>query len=99
MDDLREENHHCTRPGSGDGRTLLIAMHSNDVHGTRASAVVAKSELLSMRTKDFQNNIHDVHKSLLEKEREIDFRGKDNPDVLFSYSKLASRAQHRNSER
>ena len=54
MDNLWEEKHRWTIPGSGDGGTLLIAICSKNVHGTRASAAVANVELLSMRTKDFR---------------------------------------------
>ena len=80
---LREEKHHWTRPDGGDGGTLLVSICSKNSHGTRASEVVAKVELLSMRTKDFQHNIHSVNKSFLEKEREITFGGEDNLEALL----------------
>ena len=83
LDDLKEEEHHWKRPGGGDGGTLLTAVYSKNVHGTRASAVVAKSELLSMRSKDYQHNIQDVNKAFLLKEKEIAFGGESNPDALF----------------
>ena len=83
IDELKEERKCYIRPGGGDGLTILIAVHGKNSHGTRASAVVAKSELLSMRTKDFQHNIQDVNKAFLLKEREIAFGGESNPDVLF----------------
>ena len=83
IDELKEERQHWSRPGGGDGLTILIAVYGKNAHGTRASAVVAKSELLSMRTKDFQHNIQDVNKAFTMKEREIAFGGESNPDVLF----------------
>ena len=83
LDDLKDEEHHWKRPGGGDGGTLLTAVYSKNVHGTRASAVVAKSELLSMRSKDYQHNIQDINKAFLLKEKEIAFGGESNPDVLF----------------
>ena len=48
MDDMKDEKHLWTRPGSGDEATLLFATCSKNFHGARASAVVAKAELLSM---------------------------------------------------
>ena len=69
LDAMKDDEHHWKRPGGGDGGALLIAVHSKNVHGTRASAVVAKSELLSMRSKDYQHNIQDVNKAFLLKEK------------------------------
>ena len=53
IDELHGERQHWIRPGGGNGKTLLISMCCKNVHGTRASNVVANSELLSMRSKDF----------------------------------------------
>ena len=58
-------------------------MRSKNAHGTRASAVVTKSDLLFMRTKEFQHNIQDVNKAFLLKEREIAFGGESNSGMLF----------------
>ena len=80
---MKDNKHLWTRPGGGDGTTLLIEIYSKNGHGTRASAVVAKAELLSMRSKDFQHNMQDTNKAFLIKEKEIAFGGEDNPDVLF----------------
>ena len=76
LDDLKEEECHWKRFGGG-------AACSKNVHGTQASAVVAKSELLSMRSKDYQHNIQDANKAFLFKEKEITFSSENNPDVLF----------------
>ena len=83
LDESKNERQYWLRPGGGDGTALLIAIYGKNIHGTRASAVVAKSELLQMRSKDFQHNIQDVNKAFLLKEREIAFGGENNPDVLF----------------
>ena len=83
LDELKDDRHQWIRPGGGDGTTLLIAIYSKNAHGIRASAVVAKAELLQMRSKDYQHNIHDVNKAFALKEREIAFGGENNPDVLF----------------
>ena len=83
LDDLKEEERHWKRPGGGHGGMLLTAVCSKNVHGTWASAVVAKSELLSMRSKDYQHNIQDVNEVFLLKEKEIAFGSENNPDVLF----------------
>ena len=83
IDELNKERGQWIRPGGGDGTTLLIAIYSRNVHGTRVSAVVAKSELLSMRSKDLQHNIQDANKTFLLKEKEIVFGGEENPDVVF----------------
>ena len=58
-------------------------MQGKNTHSTRASAVVAKLELLSMRTKDFQHNIQDMNKAFLLKERDIVFEDESNPCVLY----------------
>ena len=83
VDDLNKECGNWIRPAGGDGTTMLIAIHSRNVHGTRASVVVAKSELLSMRSKDFQHDIEDTNKTFLLKEKEIVFYGEENSDALF----------------
>ena len=57
LKNIKEERLHWTRPGGGDGITLLIAICSKNAHGERVSTVVAKTELLSMKTKDFQHNV------------------------------------------
>lgn len=80
---VKDDEYHWKGPGGGDGGTLLIAVHSKNVHGTRASAVVDKSELLSMRSKHYQHNVQDINKAFLLKEKEIVFGGESNPDVLF----------------
>ena len=59
------------RPGGGDAITFPIGVHSKNVHGTRASAVVAKSGILSIRTKYFYHNIQDVNTFYAQKEHEI----------------------------
>ena len=49
IDDFpKETKAHWMRPGGGDAITFLIAVYSKNVHGTRASSVVAKADLLSM---------------------------------------------------
>ena len=88
LEAIKEERVHWKRPGGGDGITLLIEIYSKNAHGTRASAVVAKSELLSMKTKDFGHNIQDVNDIFLLKEKEISFGGEINPDVLFQLFKI-----------
>ena len=83
IDELKEDKQYWNRPSNGDGLTILIVVHGKNTYGTRASAVVTKSELLSIRTKDFQCNIQDTNKSFILKKREIVFGSESNPDVLF----------------
>ena len=71
------------RPGGGDAIAFLIAAQDKNVHGTRASAVIAKADLLSTRTKDFHHNTQDVNTFCTQKEQEITCGGEQNPDVLF----------------
>ena len=82
IDKLNDKWQYWTRPSSSDRKTLLIAIYSKNTHGTRASIVVAKAELLAIRTKDFQYNIQDVNKVFLLKEKET-FSSKRNLDILF----------------
>ena len=69
LDNIKEERLNWKRPGGEDGISLLIAVYNKNVHGTRASAVVAKTELLSMKTQDFQHNVLDVNSIFLLKEK------------------------------
>ena len=89
---MKNKRQYWNRLGSGDRLTILIAVYGKNSHGTRASTIVAKSELLPMRNKDFQYNIQDVNKAFILKEREIAFGGESNFDVLFSYFKFTSLA-------
>ena len=52
---MKEEMIYYTMPSERDGITLLIATCNTNGHGTRASAVAAKTELLSTK-KAFKDN-------------------------------------------
>ena len=69
--------------GGGDAITFLIAICSKNVHGTRASAVVTKADLLSIRTTDFHHNIQDASTFCTQKEHEIIYGGEQNLDILI----------------
>ena len=74
---------HWMRPGGSDAIDFLIAIHSKNVHGTRASSVVEKVDLLSIRTKDFHHSIQDASTFYAQKEQEIIYGREQNPDILF----------------
>ena len=80
---MKDERQYWIRSVSSDRLTILIAVCGKNAYSTKASAVGAKSELLSIRTKHFQHNIQDVNKAFLLKEREIAFRRESKSDVLF----------------
>ena len=87
MDDLQDDVVLFTRPGGGDGATLLISIYTKNSHGTVASAIVAKTELLSVNSKDFGHNIQDVNRFFHQKNNEINFAGQSNPDIVFQLFK------------
>ena len=70
-------------PGEGDGPTLLLRTHEQNSHRTRASAIVAKSELLKVDTKKIGHKIDDVNKLFNKKNAEIALGGESNPCALF----------------
>ena len=47
LDNIKQERFHWTRPDEGDGILLLVFISIKNAQGTRASVVVAKTELLS----------------------------------------------------
>ena len=84
IDDILDDEQKWLRPGGGDIPTLLLRTCEQNAHGTRASAIVAKSELLEVNTKNFNHKIDDVNKFFNVKNTEIALGG-ENPDVLFRY--------------
>ena len=87
LDDIEEEKHKWTRPGGGDGLTLLMCIYNKNAHGTKASAIIAKSELLEVNTKNFNHNINDVNSFFTLKNKEIGFSGEVNPECLYQLFK------------
>ena len=67
---------------------MLISIYQKNAHGTRASAIVAKTELLAAETKSFNHNIQDVNKFITSKNKEIAFGGESNHDALFQVFKI-----------
>ena len=55
LDNTKEERIHWNISGGGDVMTLIITAHNKNAHDARASEVLGKNELLSMRAKDFQH--------------------------------------------
>ena len=47
LDEVNDCKDKRTSPGGGDGALLLISIYNKHSHSTRASSIVAKTELLS----------------------------------------------------
>ena len=75
---VKDAKNECSRPGEGDGASLLITICQHNSHGTRDSAIVAKTKLLAAETKSFNHNIQDVNKFITAKNKEIAFGGETN---------------------
>ena len=88
LDGVKDDKNKWSRPGGGDGASLLISIYQKNAHGTRASAIVAKTELLAAETKSFNHNIQDVNKFITSKNKEIAFGGESNHDALFQVFKI-----------
>ena len=43
LDEVKDDKDKWTRPGGGDGASLLISIYNKNAHGTRASAIVART--------------------------------------------------------
>ena len=71
----------------------MIIIHQKNVHGTRASAIVAKTELLKAETKIFNHNIQYVNKFVTAKNKEIAFGGETNHNVLFQLFNIYENCQ------
>ena len=61
---------------------MIIAIYNKNTHGIRSSTLVHKTELLSMKTKDFQHNVLDANRMFFFKENDITLGGEINPDIL-----------------
>ena len=59
------------------------SIHEKSIDGIRASAAVAKTELLKIETKSFNHNIQCSNKLITAKNKEITFVGESNHDALF----------------
>ena len=63
------------RPGEGDASSLLKIIHIKNAHGTRASTIVGKTELLSHLTRKISYNARGIKKFIALKTKDITFGG------------------------
>ena len=66
----------------------MIAIYDKNTHRIRASATVAKSNLLIAESKSFNHNIQDVNKLITAKNKEIAFGRETNHAALFQIFKI-----------
>ena len=56
FDEFNDDKDRCTRPNGGDGASLFFSIYNKNDDVTRASDIVAKTEPLSVETKNLHNS-------------------------------------------
>ena len=62
---------------------MPISVCINKMHGTRASVIVAKTEIISEEVKNFGYITYNINKSVALQNKDISFSGKDDRNDLF----------------
>ena len=60
--DLKDDKFHFIRPGSCDDYALIMDVCDKNSSGTTDSVITAKSEPLSLTSKNFNHNTHDLNR-------------------------------------